>query len=60
MLLKLNKHFLFVERDGREELVPIERDPSLGLTPGKPVIAADWLAKLRAIAKEKQRNLEFP
>lgn len=53
----LNKHFLYVDKDGKQEMIPIERDPAYDFVPGKAEPAKDVMKKLKEmINKRKEAN----
>lgn len=46
----LKKHFLYLEKDGRQEMIPIERDPNYNFVPGEAQPAEEVIKKLKEMA----------
>ncbi|MFO0952093.1 MAG: hypothetical protein U0835_13285 [Isosphaeraceae bacterium] len=49
----VNKHFLYVEKEGKQEMIPLEPDPSLGFVRGKGLAAEEVLKKLGELVRKR-------
>jgi hypothetical protein len=49
----LNEHFLVIEQNGEEKLIPLERDPDRGFVPGRAMSAPEVVRILKGMAETR-------